>query len=105
MNYNDSNSPFSNVADFRYGDSDTKPYRPASAASKPKTVGHDTVLKALQKKGSMTTIIFAGGDDTMIGTVVASDKYTITIRDGNERHILYKSDIRSVTGAEDQVSK
>lgn len=104
MNYNDSNSP-SEVAVYPYGAGTGKTYRPASVTSKPKTVGHDTVLKALQKKGSMTTIIFAGGDDTMTGTVVASDKYTITIRDGNERHILYKSDIRSVTGAEDQVSK
>lgn len=72
-----------------------KPFT-ARPAAQPKTTGHDTVLRALKNKGSMTTIIFAGGDDTMTGVIVAHDKYTVTLLEGDIRHIVFKHDVREL---------
>jgi sRNA-binding regulator protein Hfq len=79
--------------------------KPVSGApKKPATPkGHDAVLKALQDDGREITIIMQSGDN-IIGTVVARDKFTISVRETLDEamagspartHVVYKHAIES----------
>ena len=74
-----------------------------TAPSSPKTSGHDTVLRAIQNKGAMITIKFLSGE-TMSGTLVARDSYTLTVRTPNDvRNVLFKHAIERFSGEESSV--
>lgn len=70
-------------------------------SSQPKTSGHDTVLRAIQNKGTMITVNLLNRDDSVVGSLTARDKYTLTVRTGNgTRLVIFKHAIESFFGAE-----
>lgn len=57
--------------------------------------GHDAILKGFQDRSARITIIAISGE-TYAGTVVARDRWTITIRDKDNTSVtIYKHAIES----------
>ena len=82
------NTPYENTA--RTG---------VQSKSQPKTTGHDTVLRALQNKGSLVTIVMLSGFE-LVGVLCARDKYTLTLVVDGVRRIIFKHAVEQFFGQE-----
>lgn len=80
--------------------------RTFEVSKKPGSKGHEVVIKALKEGGRFTTLIFL--DDQVVGgTIVAFDKFTITLlvsyTDGvpaTRREVYYKHALKGFYGDE-----
>lgn len=59
-------------------DGNRKPYKPSTPNKPASPKGHDAVLKAIQDDGRTINITLLSGE-TMSGTLVARDKFTISV--------------------------
>jgi hypothetical protein len=69
-----------------------------NAQRKPELKGHEFFLKELEKSGARISVLFLDQDHEVIGTVMHSDKYTITLRTnttiGQRDVVFFKSAIK-----------
>lgn len=63
--------------------------------------GHDAKLKAWQAEARVVSVItiFGLGDgvDSIVGAIIESDRYTITVRNSSGEHLVYKHAIAAIT--------
>ena len=56
--------------------------------------GHEAFLKALETSNAMVRFEFLDDAPDVVGLVKCSDKYTISIKVGDETHVLFKHSLR-----------
>jgi sRNA-binding regulator protein Hfq len=70
-----------------------RPARNKSGDKAPRITGHDSVLRAIREQQRPITVCLTSGDHR-VGLLVASDKYTLTVKgDDNVRRVIFKSAI------------
>lgn len=65
--------------------------------------GHDAQLKDAQDNGKPVQVVTMAGE-TIKGNISNRDRYTITIRNGNQYSIYYKHSIESITIIQPEVA-
>ena len=78
------------------------PQRTAKKPNAPK--GHEAFLKALEASGATVCFEKISSDTTVVGTIKHSDKYTVSVIDGNSgsTRVLFKHDISEFSPFEQQ---
>jgi RNA chaperone Hfq len=67
-------------------------YSGNAAPRAPRTAGHDSVLRAIREQQRTIHLTLMSGE-AMEGTLVASDKFTMTVKVDGVRHVVFKHGI------------